>query len=235
MESAIDGVLISPMMMASTTTTTSSNVSLSLFSLSTAFDFLRSPLFYDPSTSLKSALLNLLMDERIAEDLYSLVEIAPSPLNYNAYYNGTGADGKLLIRKFKNRLFVDEIYEKIHRVRHCTLRESLKKALLPYLDICQAYLDVAVQQVKIKNIQKLQSLNKTQKKQKENNDTTNKQQQQQQGSKQGSSSTTPTKNTPTGATATTATDTSSDKQWQEAKQQLTVVQNKLDALLKGQQ
>lgn len=109
-----------------------------LIPLTTAFDFLLSPYSHDPSIALKSALLRLLQgDERLADDLMSLIEATPS----------SSSSSSLAIRKFKLKklaspTFFQETADRLSYVRKSLVSLPLDAEIQPFFVLLDAFLEV---------------------------------------------------------------------------------------------
>ena len=109
-----------------------------LIPLLTAFDFVLSPNTHDPSMALKSALLRLLQgEERLADDLLSLIDATPAPLSSSS----------LAIRKFKMKklampTFFHETSERVNHVRKSLAALPLGEELRPFFALLDAFLEM---------------------------------------------------------------------------------------------
>jgi len=86
--------------------------SISQIPLMTVFDYLRSPNNYNPSTSLKSSLISLLVDDRLSEDMFYLINVAP-----NSVIASEVSDTAAKLVRLDSPAFFTDIQERISRLR----------------------------------------------------------------------------------------------------------------------
>ncbi len=113
-----------------------------LIPLMTGFDYLLSPYTYDSSMSLKASLVaNLQHDERLADEMFHLVEILPS-----APGSGSMALKRFKLKKLESSVFFVETSEKLAYVKKSLSANAkladLGKELLPCFSLLEAFLEV---------------------------------------------------------------------------------------------
>eukprot|EP01118_Nematostelium_gracile_P015838 TRINITY_DN6420_c0_g1_i3.p1 TRINITY_DN6420_c0_g1~~TRINITY_DN6420_c0_g1_i3.p1 ORF type:complete len:666 (+),score=175.69 TRINITY_DN6420_c0_g1_i3:386-2383(+) len=107
----------------------------SYLSLCTVFDFLNDPTHYRSENSLRFHLFSLVKDERIAQDMYSLIEVGPT--SYPQFSENSSLL-PILVRKFKSQQFVDEILEKAIRMTRYPLPEQIV-GLKPFFETMETF------------------------------------------------------------------------------------------------
>jgi len=107
---------------------------LSQIPLLTVFDYLRSPNTYNPSTSLKSSILSLLVDDRLTEDMFYLINIAPSSAIASEV-----SDTVVKLSKLEAPAFFSDIQERISRLRF-GLSKSMAQDLEPFFKLFDSFI-----------------------------------------------------------------------------------------------
>lgn len=107
-----------------------------LFTISTGFDYLTSPVIYEPDTSLKAALIYYLEDERISDDLIALFELVSVSNAFNEKVSNN-----VWAQKMSSRGFFDELTSRSHRIENADISENFKMLLKPFLAYVQNFVD----------------------------------------------------------------------------------------------
>lgn len=118
------------------------SIEKSLFSLSTAFDYLNAPEIYNPERSLGAALTELLEDERIASDVYHLLTYLNQP---KTRFHSIWA------RKLQSKQFFLELQERIKHVKNSSLPQLMKTLFHPVLQCLEEFCQKSLEQLEKKH------------------------------------------------------------------------------------
>jgi hypothetical protein len=107
-----------------------------LFTIFTAFDYLQSPVAFEPDTSLKASLIHYLEDERISDDLIAVFEMVSVS---NAFSDKVS--NNVWAQKMNSRGFFEELGSRSHRIENADVPENFRIILKPFLAYVQQFVD----------------------------------------------------------------------------------------------
>lgn len=85
--------------------------------------------------------------------MYNLIKIAPTPLDYNHFYCDTYPSlfflSPFLIRKFKSKLFIEELYQKIFRIENSPISSFIKQSIEPFLKIMETFIEFCTKKIQL--------------------------------------------------------------------------------------
>ncbi len=89
----------------------------------------------------------------IAEDLFQLIEVTPSPVPL--FDNEKAVPKSLLVRKLQSKQFFQELQQRLLRIRSASLPDAIRHSLEPFLTMAQAFCEMNVKYFELKELKKL--------------------------------------------------------------------------------